>query len=220
MIQAQRLGAEQSSGGLAHPRKWLQQSLQFGDGQGRRQELISRLTHMPLPGCAEGWGPLTNSSVGTRGEASIILQHAMVPMFRLTGTGEKADRYLNLNLTIQLLLGIFRVAFLREMLTAGSSASSLLGAQMGCPLCVCWGSIPSCAEPGSQPCPAQQHCFSPSRVAARLASFCSVILQVSSRVYCDFSLLDSKQQMVLFTQEIRLFIFQSHRHLCVGSGAV
>lgn len=33
------------------------------------------------------------------------------------------------------------------------------------------------------------------------------------RPFCDSSLPDSKQQMVLFTQEIRLFIFQSHRHL-------
>lgn len=91
LIQAQRLGAEQSSGGLAHPRKWLQQSLQFGDGQGGRQELISILSHMPLPGCAEGWAPLASSSAGTRGEASIILQHAMVPILRLSKTGEKAD---------------------------------------------------------------------------------------------------------------------------------
>lgn len=43
--------------------------------------------------------------------------------------------------------------------------------------------------------------------------FGSDIPQVSSHAFCELSLPDSEQQMVLFTQEIRLFIFQSHRHL-------
>lgn len=67
----------------------------------------------------------------------------------------------------------------------------------------------SAASPGKSCAP---------RGIARSAShgardLCSAILQVSSRAYCELSLPDSKRQMVLFTQEIRLFIFQSHQPL-------
>lgn len=61
------------------------------------------------------------------------------------------------------------------------------------------------ASPGNPHCHRCIPCSSPGK-------FGSDIPQVSSRAFCEPPLPDSKQQMVLFTQEIRLFIFQSHRH--------
>lgn len=83
--------------------------------------------------------------------------------------------------------------------------------------------LPGLCLPGQDPFPspgegcagsgiAQWHCarlvyftHCPASFAEMFSEFC--------RACCELSLLDSKQQMVLFTQEIRLFIFQSHRHL-------
>lgn len=70
-----------------------------------------------------------------------------------------------------------------------------------CPCGVCEASVPSL-------------CRAPSIAPSSPATFRSAIPHVPSRARCELSLLDGKQRMVLFTREIRLFVFQSHRHAC------